>query len=437
MSWPKSEHSTEPRRPKLLFLARAFPPLRVTACVRTWNLAKYLARLGWDITVVTPHPSVWRHVDSPEETDAHLKRAGIRRLLTGHRWRCLLPNSTSSWNRGPGWLLGGVCRRVARHLAIDNGIGWAQAAERACATLTADDADVILATGSPFAAFGLAKRLSDKLGRPYVLDYRDPWTGNPHVDRPARSSVIREEERLLRGSAAVTIVSPSWAGALDGRFHLGTKLHVVTNGYDPEELVDVTPHVFDHFAVVYAGSFYPPKRTIAPVMVALKRLKGVENGSRGEWYFHYYGRHENHIREEAQRNGVMDRIVLHGHVPRAEALSAVRGANVTVVITSVAEETTMEDRGIVPGKVFETLGLGTPMLLIAPPDGDIATIADSAGLARRFTGRDIDGMASFLGEAMAAKVPGSGDHKIYAWTNIAQRMDTVLRRVLKAMPRNP
>jgi glycosyltransferase involved in cell wall biosynthesis len=153
--------------------------------------------------------------------------------------------------------------------------------------LTAKEVDVILATGSPFASFRLAKRLSDRLGCPYVLDYRDPWSGNPHVVKAGRKSTIKEEARLLKDAAAVTIVSRSWALALDRRFNLGKKLHVVANGFDPEELADVEPYDFGHFAIVYAGGFYPPKRVISPVMAALRLVK--ETLVSTEWYFHYYG----------------------------------------------------------------------------------------------------------------------------------------------------
>src|SRR5262249_874542 len=65
-----------------------------------------------------------------------------------------------------------------------------------------------------------------------------------------------------------------------------------------------------------------------------------------------YGECEAHIREEAVKFGVMDRVVLHGGISRTDALSAVRGANVTVVITSVFAEDTEKDKGIVPGKLF-------------------------------------------------------------------------------------
>src|SRR5262245_44965574 len=223
------------RRPKLLFLAWCFPPARSIAAVRVWNVAKYLVRLGWDVTVVTPDPSLWRFVDDPEKVLAQLQDEGIRCIWTGHRWRCLSPDHLKCWNNGLGWVAGGVGRRVARNLDIDIGTGWIRAAERACSALTAKHADVILASGPPFAPFILAKRLSEQFDRPYVLDYRDPWTiGDPHRDRPPLPATVRREEKLLAGCAAMTIVSRSCALAMAQRFDVGPKAHVITNGYDPE-----------------------------------------------------------------------------------------------------------------------------------------------------------------------------------------------------------
>jgi glycosyltransferase involved in cell wall biosynthesis len=419
--------STLNRRPRLLFLTWNFPPSSAVACVRTWSIAKYLAKLGWDVTVVTPHPSVWRHVENPQETEANLEREGIRRILTGHRWRCLAPDRLHCWHQGVGWFAGGFCRNVARRLGIDNGIGWIKAADRACSPLTVEDLDIILASGPPFAVFRLAKRLADRFGRPYVLDYRDPWTGSPHAARPARRATIREEAKLLANCAAVTTVSHSWSLAIDHRFDVGSKLHVVTNGYDLEELTCVEPYAFGHFAIVYAGNFYPPKRVISPVMAALKVLNETVTGRSREWYFHYYGMHQNHVSEAAKRFGLMERVVLHGIVPRTEALSALRGAAVAVVITSVFEEASLEDKGIVTGKVFEIIGLGTPVLLVAPADSDARGIAENTGLAQSFTGSNTDGMASFLRDIIFGRNPKPTNLEAYAWPNIAKMLDAILR----------
>ena len=70
------------------------------------------------------------------------------------------------------------------------------------------------------------------------------------IIQPLRPLPLRREARLLAGAARVTIVSKAWASNLDARFNIRSKLKVVTNGYDPEEVTDVKPQGFGHFAIV-------------------------------------------------------------------------------------------------------------------------------------------------------------------------------------------
>jgi glycosyltransferase involved in cell wall biosynthesis len=417
------------RRPRLLFLAYYFPPVNSAGCVRTWNIAKHLSRAGWDVKVVTPHPSVWRRIEDETQTVIDLEKEGIQRVLTGHRSRYLLPGHLRVPNEGIAWLAGGLCRQVARYLEIDPAKGWAAEVLQSCKNLSGDDADVILASGSPFSAFGLAYKLSRHIGRPYIMDYRDPWTGNPHSVRCSRPTTIQLERQLLSNSAAVTIVSPSLAVDLDYRFHLGSKLKVISNGFCPEDLNMVHPFRFDHFAIVYTGEFYPPKRVISPLAAALQQLKRSKTAHR-PWRFHYYGSNESHVRDAANRFGLTQEVVLHGKVSRREALSAVRGADVAVVITSVEEQGSLLERGIVTGKLFEAIGLGTPTLLISPPGGDVEAIVAETGLARCYAGNDIAGISSLLEQAMLGDLPVPKRPEAYSWPVIVQDLDALLREVV-------
>lgn len=416
-----------PKRPKILFFAYYFPPLNAGACVRTWNLAKYLSRVGWDVTVVTPDPHVWRLENSSqiEKTNLEINNEKIKRLPTGHGWRLLFPECLNCENTGLKWLLGGIGRRIARKYRIEREIGWMKEAKRACENLAKEDVDIILASGSPFFSFRLAKWLSDKLNRPYVLDYRDPWTGNPHVTVPKYQKTPTEEQELLQNSAAATIVSPSWATALSRRYELNEKIHVISNGYDPEEMDQVEPIHYPHFAIVYAGNFYIPKRVITPLMKALKQLKELRSEKKEQWFFHYYGQMGDHVREEAERCGVIDEVKIHGNVPRGEALSAVAGANVNVVITSIPDQPTLADQGMITGKVFESLGLGTPILLICPLGSDAAHLDNCKGI-HAFQKNNIDDMALYLNERIEGKVEKIEGGEQYSWVTLSRRLNDIL-----------
>ena len=417
-------------RPKLLFLACYFPPVQAISAVRTGNMSRHLARLGWEVTVVTPHSYVWRYADDREKISMELDAEGIRRILTGHRWRCLEPDHLKCWNHNLGWVAGGICRTIARRLGIDRHVGWIKEAERACSNLSPKDVDVILASGSPFVAFRLARSLSDRLDRPYVLDYRDPWTEQQFADRPPRPATVREEASLLQSCAAVTIVSPSWGADLDRRYGVGAKVHVVTSGYDPGEVAAIKPYDFGHCAIVYTGIFHPPKVSISSFLAALKFLKEFPNEVNNEWYFHYYGLQEDYVRQQAAHYGLTDRVVLHGRVPRREALSAVKGANLALVISSIFEECPLKDKGIIPGKIFEAIGLGTPVLLISPLGSDARDLLARTGLGKSFTGAEIQGMASFLRDVICGEAPQPKSSDICSWTTISKNLDALLRGVV-------
>ena len=411
---------TEGIKPKLLFLAHPFPPAHSVGSIRTRNIAKHLSCLGWDVTVVTPDPSLRRKLDGVAVSRSNPELEDVRRIYTGHNWRCLIPTSFRCWNEGLGRVGGGFVRLLARRMGVDRGKGWIKPAEKACGALTADDVDVILATGSPFAAFELAGRIAKKIGRPYVLDYRDPWTVR---SRRFPDRVIRREERLLRDAAAAIAVSPAWANALRNRFNVDQKVELITNDYDPEEASRAIPHRFDHFAIVYAGTFYPPRRVVTPFMAALRELKSHKT----EWYFHYYGKKQSHVAEEAEKYGLTDRVVQHGYVPRQECLSAIRGASIAVVINPANPQPTAHDLGWIPAKLFELLGLGTPLLYIGTTEGDAAKIIRQAGGGGVFTGQDIGGIASFLSRLMESTKISAPGCDAYSWPKLAEKLDRVLR----------
>lgn len=414
--------------PRLLYLAHGFPPAPPIGAVRAWNAARTLTGLGWSVTVVTPAPEVWLSPNEPELIEREVREAGVRRILTGHGWPMLLPESLR-WREGrASRLAGGACRVAARRLGLDNGFGWAGSVEDACADLRKGDFDLVLATGGPFISFRVARRLARRLSCPFVMDYRDPWTGNPHGPARPSAATAREEAGLLRDCALATVVSPSWAALIGESFGVREKLRVVTNGFDPATFARVEAERFDHFALVYAGTLYPPKRVLDPVLRALAayaRRPGARPAK-----LHYYGDYGDPVRQAAANCGASSLVVVHGRVPRADALRAQKGAGLLVVVASVEPEGSLADRGVVTGKVFDCMALGRPALVVAPRGSDLYGIADTAGGMRCFTGADEAGMTRCLAEAAEGRAPVPRRPAAYRWDAIGRDLDRALREVL-------
>lgn len=214
---------------------------------------------------------------------------------------------------------------------------------------------------------------------------------------------------------------------LDARFDVGGKLHWVPNGFDPEELGGVTAASFEQRAIVYAGSFYPPKRVIGPLFDALRHVKN-RSGKNPPWRFHYYGPDSRHVEHEAMRYGIKEHVMLHGWVPRTEVLKAIKGADLAVVITSVSKASGPEDRGIVPAKVFETIGLGTPILVIGPSDGDLGSLISQCESSGSFSAEHTQCIADFISHRlMNSRRTPRQFADTFSWPNVSEKLDHILR----------
>ena len=408
--------------PKLLYLAHPFPPARFVACIRSWNTAKQLSRLGWKVTVVTPHPSLWLRAEDPENAARAAAGAGLEVIHTGHRWAWLNTNDLRVSHPRFAWACGGPLRRALRGLGFEGHIGWAPAVETACADYQPGAFDAILATGNPWISFSLARTLGRWLRCPYVLDYRDLWTAGNHCEMATpRPWIRRWEQSIVGGAAAVTVVSEALAELLAQAFDIRKRLSVVSNGYDQAELARVQPGNFDEPAIVYAGGFYPPHRVLSPVFAALKALDGPEL----EWKFHYYGPNGAAAKQEAEQAGLQERLVTHGEVSRPQALSASKAAHVAVVVTSIEETASLSHRGILTGKIFELVGMGVPVLLVAPRGSDAEPVIRNCG--RRFSGSQVSAMTQYLAELLRGPRQSHQPPAAFAWERLGGQFDQILK----------
>jgi hypothetical protein len=86
----------------------------------------------------------------------------------------------------------------------------------------------------------------------------------------------------------------------------------------------------------------------------------------------------------------------------------------------------------VTGKVFEAIGLGTPLLVIAPEGSDLEGVLSLTRLGERFAGTDIEGMAEFLQNAINEGITCDFRAEPFNWANIVEQLDGVLRRAAAA-----
>jgi glycosyltransferase involved in cell wall biosynthesis len=228
--------------------------------------------------------------------------------------------------------------------------------------------DAIISTSAPLTAHVIAYKLKSRFKIPWVGDLRDLWTQNHNY----RYSFLRKcvdkrlELKTLSAADALVTVSQPWADKL-GALHKGKKIYAITNGFDPETLNIPPAKLTKTFTITYTGVIYPGNQDPARLMEALRKLisEGTINPKDVEMRF--YGAREPWLEKEAGEYGLANITRQYGQVPREVALQKQRESHVLLLLNWDDPQ----EKGTYPGKVFEYLAAGRPIIATGGSKDDV------------------------------------------------------------------
>jgi glycosyltransferase involved in cell wall biosynthesis len=360
---------------KVLFLAYLFPPILNSGTQRPLKFAKYLANYGWEPTVVTAAHTDGHHTDhalvadlpdnlrvvrvpmvNDQIADRIAALAGGRRL--GHkladavRWRMRnrwrTPDLYALWKP--------TVMREAMKIFRESGF------------------DAIYATGFPWSTLLIGAELSRATGRPLVADFRDLWAGE-RVFTDGLAS--REEALALERSVVEQATAVVGASAAIGRLLAAShpdvdeaKFIAVHNGFDAADFADRPARpATRRFRIVFTGVWkegYNP----APLYDSIDWIRR----SRPALLDNVEVIAAGFAPGEARRRGLTALIDERGVVPHTDALDLMRSADILFLNHADPERT-----WAVPGKLYEYLAAGAPVLAVTPPDKETAEIVRAVG----------------------------------------------------------
>lgn len=282
---------------------------------------------------------------------------------------------TSAWRSCVGEVLGAFDRFSRRNLLIpDDIVLWTLPAIRVGMRAVGEfQPDVILATAPHFTNFIIGRELARRSRLPWVADYRDLWTGDvlrdwvPHWRRRLE---IGMERRIVGTAAAVVTVSDPKTEVVRSRLagRRCARFITITNGYDLDEFERVNS---EHSApgvvrIVYAGRLFKNRRGYE-VLDACGRVLEQHPEWRDRLRVEYYGGVAPEIaarmREIIGQRALEDVVAFHPDVTYARSKALQKGADALLLIVDVGETTS----GVIPGKLFEYIAAGRPILCIAEP----------------------------------------------------------------------
>jgi glycosyltransferase involved in cell wall biosynthesis len=429
---------------RLLFLAYHFPPQGGAGTQRAVKFARDLPAVGYEPVVVTG-PAVdgdrWTPSDASlaAELPADLP---IRRVAT------------------PPPAAGGRRTALARWSGLPSPFAdwWAPSAALACVeTAREQPVDALLATLSPYESGAVASAAARVLDVPWIADLRDPWALDEMRVYPTRAHRARDAKRMRRvlGTAdAIIMNTPEAADRLVTAFpELGAKAVVsIPNGWDRRDFAGPAPAaVPGAFRIVHTGALHTamgrqlqsrPRRMLGGAQdvdvltrshvflleaVAALRERAPELAADVE--LHLAG-----VTTDADRAMADDPCVrLHGYLPHDESVALLRSADLLFLPMHDLPE--RRRATIVPGKTYEYLAAGRP-ILAAVPDGDARDLLLTAPNASVVRPRDVAGMADALERQIelrrqSGRVPDAHAPSLPGYER--QRLTLELSRVLDAV----
>lgn len=355
---------------RVVMLAYYFPPYLSAGASRAGQLAKYLARAGADVHVVTAHVH-----DLPLKSDVHpgdvsvvyAKNFEINAIPARILRRDLREHGYGLSPGHPTRLLGSLYQQVVNF--PDAQVGWIPGAISEAERLLQPSRSVVVSSSPPASAHIAGAVLAARHQVPWVAEFRDPWIDNPYFRRwwPARTVERQLHDVVMRRASAVVSVSRGFSTVYEERLHRA--IHHVPNGYDPEDFVGPPPSTLlgqiAHAGTVYAA--YDTRLLLEGMRLARREVHAL-----------FSGRNIRDLRERADDLGVLDRVQLLGPVLRSEAILQMRRSEANILFFTRKDHPYASH--FVPQKLYEYLGAGRPVLAIGDGDREAGDILRSSGL---------------------------------------------------------
>jgi len=424
---------------RLLVITYHYPPDGAVGGQRWAGLSKYLARLGWEVHIITASagdpqdgtPGVHRHFRPRRGTLNEAYRSVAGRLRqTSSRDRQVPPPNPDLRPPVPVITPITAARRILRSSIDfpDVGRGWILRATAAARSLLREKKfDVVVTSGPPHSAHFaglLATAGQDAL---LWIDMRDPWSAIYGRRGPdawyvrAERLVLRHMERLIFQRADKVVANTrEFASALRVA---DPQLDVVwfPNGVDLETVPPRDSSAVERGSIAYIGTLYA-YRGLATVCEAMRRLLEDRPEAAETLRLNVAGAAESpqQLRDDIAAAGLTSLVTLHGMLPRAKALDLLNRSHLALVL---AQDLPMA----VPAKLFESVGLGIPTLVIAEDTSPAAREARRIG-AMTVDGRDVQGLRALFEDLIAGRIPTTiAPNAAVSYEELASRMDRLLR----------
>ena len=366
-------------RLRILLIAFYYPPTGGGGVERTLQFSRRLPALGIDVEMLVPTDAKW-----VAEDPASVSR--IPADVVVHRIKYRGP----SLRQMPGERIR-QAPTTARKLAVraslvpqrlflpDANAPWlADVVPAALKLLKTGRFDAFMTTAPPNTLAVAGRLIRARTDVPWIADWRDPWLTHADLDltrvdiRAKHAAIKRLAHWCVGGMDAASVVDHAEDEVRSLRAAL--PLAVIPNGIDLEEVAAIErgPDP-EHCTFTYTGWFFDD-RSPRSLLQAVAELVRDRPELRDLIRLRFIGGFPDTDRSRITELGLDALVSIEPPASHAAALQAQADADVALIFIAriFMEDASGLGAKFLPGKVWELLACGRPVLAMLPPDGAAA-----------------------------------------------------------------
>ncbi|HEX9251789.1 MAG TPA: glycosyltransferase, partial [Ignavibacteriaceae bacterium] len=304
----------------------------------------------------------------------------------------------------------------------DARVGWNFSAIKASSTfIKKEKIDVIVSIGPPHSSHLIGLRLSKKYSITHIPVFIDPWVDIVYYKNLKRSALTIKldnhfEKSVLENAKQVVFVNKSTEEDYLNKYNfLKNKTNVLYWGYDEDDFNDLQIEKIkkDEKIIVHAGNMFAyqnPKNF-------WKQIK-IENEKGNRTIIRFVGSVDKEILDYLYSIGFKENVQLAGFLPYKEMIREILRADILLVCSTEPRH--------VPGKLFEALRTGNPIIAFGDDNDEVKKIIEEANAGMMF--RYNESGAEFLKGFNKIK-PDQNFGKKYDRAQISKEFYTILMKL--------
>jgi hypothetical protein len=427
----------------LLMISYPFPPNASAGAVRSERFARYLPQFGWAVDVVTIRPR-------KDMFEDRARLDSIEENVCVHFTQNLDPWLWLRKMNSKDLVLRYVRSALMRLFSFpDHMLLWVPfALRKAFEICKRKKIDVIYTTSPPHSTHIAGLLLSKWLRKPWVADFRDPWTLNAYREESLIDTLLLKAEKIMEKSVLRN------ASVILANTRANQKNLLMAFSFLDEKKVIHLPNGWEEFpsevyraekkegplTIVHAGTFYPKFKPYG-LLYALaawhdgKRPPGIPPLKKDDIKIVLLGSRDEETARIISELNISEFVEIRPWVALDEARRIMCQADLLWASLGTGKESST----FIPSKLFEYIAAKRPILGFFP-EGEAERFIKQTGTGLVFTDNESSVVIRSIYETMCAKGTREPswfkpDHKVinvYHITNVTVRLSLILENALQS-----